>query len=100
MRIPLRKAVAARMPVDDPVDRPWSPGQRACCCTARPVVSAVMPPIFARSHPVDLLLCGHHYQVSRDALAAAGAVVFDETGAIVETGIGDLETIRLMRGHG
>jgi len=54
----------------------------------------------ARAHPVDLLLCGHHYRVSRDALAAAGAVVFDETGAIVETGISDLETIRLMRGHG
>jgi hypothetical protein len=59
-----------------------------------------MPPISARAHPVDLLLCGHHYRVSRDALAAAGAVVFDETGAIVETGISDLETIRLMRGHG
>jgi hypothetical protein len=43
----------------------------------------MMPPTGARPHPVDLLLCFHHYRASRAALAA-GAVVFDETGAIVE----------------
>jgi len=77
------------MRVDDPagpVDRPWPPGERACCCPAGPVVAAVMPPTAARSHPVDLLLCGHHYRASRGALAAAGAIVLDQTGAIVENG--------------
>jgi hypothetical protein len=32
-----------------------------------------MPPTLARPHQVDLLLCGHHYRVSQQALAAAGA---------------------------
>jgi len=32
-----------------------------------------MPPTPERQHSVDLLLCGHHYRVSRRALAAAGA---------------------------
>jgi len=34
-----------------------------------------MPPAPERPRPVDLLLCGHHYRVSRQALAAAGARV-------------------------
>jgi hypothetical protein len=34
-----------------------------------------MPPTAARPHPVDLLLCGHHYRKSRAALDAAGAKV-------------------------
>jgi hypothetical protein len=37
------------------------------------VVRVIMPPIPRRPHPVDLLLCGHHYRVSRRALAAAKA---------------------------
>ena len=32
-----------------------------------------MPPTPQRRHSVDLLLCGHHYRVSRQALAAARA---------------------------
>ena len=44
----------------------------------------LIPPASARRHPVDLLLCGHHYLSSKAALAAAGAVVMDETGAIVD----------------
>ena len=32
-----------------------------------------MPPAPQRRHSVDLLLCGHHYRVSRQALAAARA---------------------------
>ena len=47
----------------------------ACCCPANPVVRVVMPAIAARPHPTELLLCGHHYRVSREALAAAGATV-------------------------
>ena len=34
-----------------------------------------MPPAAGRPQPVDLLLCGHHYRVSRRALDAAGALV-------------------------
>ncbi len=58
--------------------------ERSCCCPARPVVRVLIPPAAARRHPVDLLLCAHHYLVSRTALAAVGAVVMDETGSIVE----------------
>ena len=50
---------------------------RACCCPAKPVVVAVMPPAPGRNHATDLLLCGHHYRASRAALAAVGAAVFD-----------------------
>jgi hypothetical protein len=56
---------------------------RACCCPARPVVTVIMPPAPGRPHPVDLLLCGHHFRVSRAALTAAGAAVYDDTGALV-----------------
>jgi hypothetical protein len=53
---------------------------RACCCPARPAIVAVIPPAAGRDHPTDLLLCGHHYRLSRSSLAAAGAAVFDCTG--------------------
>jgi len=56
---------------------------RACCCPARPVVTVIMPPAPGRPHPVDLLLCGHHFRVSQAALTAAGAAVYDDTGALV-----------------
>jgi hypothetical protein len=44
------------------------------------VVRAIMPPTPDRPHPVDLLLCGHHYRVSRQALAAAGADIYSVPG--------------------
>jgi hypothetical protein len=53
---------------------------RACCCPAWPVVQVTMPPTAQRPHPVDLLLCGHHYRMSRDALAAAGATAHSLPG--------------------
>jgi hypothetical protein len=56
---------------------------RACCCPARPVVTVIMPPAPGRPHPVDLLLCGHHFRVSQGTLAAAGAAVYDDTGTLV-----------------
>jgi hypothetical protein len=55
-----------------PVSRDW-PQDQACCCPAQPVVRVIMPPTPKRPHSVDLLLCGHHYRISRQALAAAGA---------------------------
>jgi hypothetical protein len=57
---------------------------RACCCPARPVVTVIMPPAPGRPHPVDLLLCGHHFRISQAALAAA---VYDSTGALVAGGV-------------
>jgi len=60
---------------------------RACCCPARAAVIVVMPPTVSRLHPTDLLLCGHHYRVSRQALAAAGAAVFSRDGRPVDAGL-------------
>jgi hypothetical protein len=45
---------------------------RACCCPARPLVVAVIPPAAGRPHPADQL-CGHHHRACRNALQAAGA---------------------------
>jgi hypothetical protein len=47
----------------------------ACCCPANPVVRVIMPATAARPHRTELLLCGHHYRGSRQALAAANATV-------------------------
>jgi len=40
---------------------------------------------------VDLLLCGHHFRVSQAALTAAGAAVYDDTGALVAGGASEYE---------
>jgi hypothetical protein len=55
----------AKTPVDD----------RACCCSAKAAVRVIMPPRPGRPRATDLLLCGHHYRASRQALAAANATV-------------------------
>jgi hypothetical protein len=60
--------------------------ERACCCPAKPVVVVVMPAAPGRPHRTDLLLCGHHYRVSRQALTAAGATVTDIHGTPVTGG--------------
>jgi hypothetical protein len=39
-----------------------------------------MPPSPARPHRTELLLCGHHYRVSRSALTAARAIVRELAG--------------------
>ncbi len=64
-------------PSPDPFlpDSPAYREDRACCCPAQPVVRVIMPPAAGRPHSVDLLLCGHHYRVSRKTLAKAGASV-------------------------
>jgi hypothetical protein len=49
--------------------------ERACCCPSQPAVRVLMPPTAARPHVTDLLLCGHHFRASRDALATAKAVI-------------------------
>ncbi len=61
-----------RPPQDDMLSgSATGPEDRACCCPAYPVVRVIMPPSPERRHSVDLLLCGHHYRVSRRALTAA-----------------------------
>ena len=44
-----------------------------------------MPPTPARLHETELLLCGHHYRVSRQALAAAHAIVAELPGVPADT---------------
>jgi len=53
---------------------------RACCCPARPAVIAVMPAANGRRAATELLLCGHHYRQSRQALTAKGAALLDVMG--------------------
>jgi hypothetical protein len=84
-----RPAGAGPVPPDDELPekpRRFTFADRACCCPARPVVTVVIPAGRGRPHPVDLLLCGHHYRASLDALHAAGASVYDNTGALIMTG--------------
>jgi hypothetical protein len=59
---------------------------RACCCPARPVIIAVVPPSKSRVRAVDVLLCAHHYRRSRAALAAAGAALLHISGLPVSAG--------------
>jgi hypothetical protein len=65
----------AYWPLDDAISARESPTGLACCCPAKATVRVSMPPTQARPHETDLLFCGHHYRVSRAALAAAQAVV-------------------------
>ena len=53
---------------------------RACCCSAKPAIIAIMPPAAGRPHSTDLLLCAHHYRASRPALRDAGATMVDLAG--------------------
>lgn len=61
------------------------PAGRACCCPANAVVRVIMPPTAARPRETELLLCGHHYRVSRPALAAAQATVRQLPGTPADT---------------
>ena len=47
---------------------------KACCCSARPMVRVLMPASQSRPYRIDLLLCGHHFRLSQWTLAAYGAV--------------------------
>jgi hypothetical protein len=54
---------------------PSPPEFHACCCPGRPVVRVIMPTSVTRPRPIDLLLCGHHYRVSQEAITAADGTV-------------------------
>jgi hypothetical protein len=62
-------------PAEEFIAQPEAVVGDACCCPARPAVRVIMPPSPSRPHATELLLCGHHYLVSKAALTAAGAVV-------------------------
>jgi len=90
-----RGAAAAARPGQEGPQQPggyaidWRSVQQtdhACCCPARPVVIVIMPPGADRQHQTELLLCGHHYRVSQQALRAAGATVLDIKGAPIAEG--------------
>ena len=66
---------AARHDSRDEQARAYAETGRACCCPAWPVVRAIMPATARRPHQTELMLCAHHYRVSRRALDAAGAVI-------------------------
>lgn len=84
-RFPHHSAEVPERPADNHAGegKPIALTARACCCPAPPVVTVLMPPTATRPHPVDLLLCRHHYRVSRAALTTAGAVAYDEIGALI-----------------
>jgi hypothetical protein len=49
------------------------------------VVRVVMPPPAGRPDETELLLCGHHYRVSRAALTAARATMSELPGSSADT---------------
>jgi hypothetical protein len=79
-----------------PDSRVWRE-DRACCCPGQPVVRVIMPPTPERRHSVDLLLCGHHYRVSRSALTTAGARIENLPGKAAAAEAALLETVHWAR---
>jgi hypothetical protein len=60
---------------------------RACCCPARPAVTAVMTSAANRLHPIELVLRVHHFRASQAGLRAAGAAAYAKTGMpVIMTG--------------
>ena len=51
-----------------------------------------MPPTAERQHSIDLLLCGHHYRVSRQALMALRAHIENLPGKADAASAALLET--------
>jgi hypothetical protein len=54
---------------------------------AQAVVRVVIPPTAGRPDDIELLLCGHHYRVSRAALAAAHAAVSELPGSSADAAV-------------
>jgi len=91
-----RRTAAAREQLIAELERavPLDVAARACCCPARPVVTVVMPPAPSRPHPVELMLCGHHFRISQASLRAAGADVYDKAGLLIMAGTRTADTPR------
>jgi hypothetical protein len=76
---------AERIPTDDALVASayrsvLARADRACCCTAKPAVIAIMPPSPARQKRVGLLFCMHHYRAYRAGLSEAGALIIAADG--------------------
>jgi hypothetical protein len=76
---------AERIPPDDALAasayrRVLDRADRACCCTAKPAVIAIMPPSPTRQKRVELLFCMHHYRASGVGLGEAGALIVGPDG--------------------
>jgi len=79
---------AASRPLDDAIPASGATAgvaDRACCCLAKAMVRVLMPPTAARPNETELLLCGHHYLASRQALAVARARVRELPGTPGDT---------------
>ena len=57
--------------------------ERSCCCSAPPLVRVILVLDDPSAHAVDILLCGHHYRGSHEALSRLGALVFDRSGYLL-----------------
>jgi hypothetical protein len=75
-------------PIDDTLQQaePTWLLEIACCCPSRPAVRVVLPASADRPRPAELLLCGHHFRASSDALLEARAAVYDRHGALISSG--------------
>jgi hypothetical protein len=63
----------------------FDPTDRSCCCQAAPQVKIVLPAGVGRRLPTDLLLCAHHFRLSREVLSAMGAAAYDAAGTVLPT---------------
>jgi hypothetical protein len=59
------------------------PSELACCCPARPLYQAIVPAATSQHEPVEVLLCGHHYQRSQATLHRMGIPIYDVTGHLI-----------------
>lgn len=59
--------------------------QRSDCCVAVAAYRVVLPATGSRTRPVELLLCGHHYRCSREALRRSDAVVTDLANMVTDS---------------
>jgi hypothetical protein len=57
-----------------------------------------MPPTAIRRHTTELLLCGHHYRVSRGTLEAAQAIVTELPGMSPAALLPDLPSSACLSG--
>ncbi len=56
--------------------------------------AVVMPPTVSRPYPVDLLLCGHHYWVSRPRCGPRAPPSTTTTGVPITAGTSDYQHSR------
>jgi hypothetical protein len=66
-------------PMDEllPAPAPTITTMQADCCIAAAAYLIVLPATPGRPHATELMLCGHHFRTSRDALRKANATAFD-----------------------